>query len=97
MKLFLTLAATVPLAACAPTGPSPVPPAETGGECNAAAVQSHVGHKATAEMGAAILAESGARSLRWGPPNSAWTMAYRSDRVNVRYDESMTILDVTCG
>lgn len=97
MRLLPTLVAALPLAACATTDPAPAPLAQAGGECDAAAVQYHVGHKASAEMGAAILAESGARTLRWGPPNSAWTMDYRQDRVNVRYDEGMTILDVTCG
>ena len=48
-------------------------------------------------MGKAILAESGAEVLRWGPPNSAWTMDYREDRVNVRYDDEMKITEITCG
>jgi hypothetical protein len=48
-------------------------------------------------MGTAILQESGAKLLRWGPPNSVWTMDYREDRVNIRYDENMTITYVTCG
>lgn len=65
--------------------------------CNAAAAQGHIGHDATAGMGAAILRDSGAQTLRWGPPNSAWTMDYRQDRVNVRYDEDMKITEVTCG
>ena len=41
--------------------------------------------------------ESGAEVLRWGPPNSAWTMDYRTDRVNVRYDEARQITEITCG
>ncbi|MFL0355687.1 I78 family peptidase inhibitor [Erythrobacter sp. GH1-10] len=65
--------------------------------CDAAPVQYHVGHKATQAMGAAILKESGAKTLRWGPPDSAWTMDYRDDRVNVRYDRDMVITAVTCG
>ena len=54
--------------------------------CNAAPAQDRVGNDATQAMGEAILKDSGARSLRWGPPNAAWTMDYRDDRVNVRYD-----------
>ena len=65
--------------------------------CNAAQAQSHIGHAATQAMGAAILKDSGARSLRWGPPGSAWTMDYREDRVNVRYDDAMKITEITCG
>lgn len=65
--------------------------------CNAAKAQYHVGHDATQDMGAAILKDSGARNLRWGPPGGAWTMDYREDRVNVRYDGDMKITEVTCG
>ncbi len=94
------LAATTVLAGCATTGGENTPdqaatPASM--TCDAGPAQSHVGHDATAAMGAAILKDSGARTLRWGPPNSAWTMDYREDRVNVRYDEKMKITDVTCG
>lgn len=75
----------------------PPPPRPGAMACNAAAAQYHVGHDATQAMGKAILKDSGARSLRWGPPNGAWTMDYREDRVNVRYDDKMKITEVTCG
>ena len=65
--------------------------------CNAEPAQYHVGLDATQAMGVAILNDSGARTLRWGPPNSAWTMDYRQGRVNVRYDEQMKIVEITCG
>lgn len=65
--------------------------------CNAEKAQYHLGHDATQTMGEAILKDSGARSLRWGPPGGAWTMDYREDRVNVRYDDKMKITGVTCG
>ncbi len=97
---FFILATPLCLAACAGaygTEPGQIAANEDGGECDAGAVQYHVGHDATEDMGAAILAESGARTLRWGPPNSAWTMDYRTDRVNVRYDDEQTITEITCG
>ena len=95
--------AAVGLAGCGATGAdgppdqgrAPLPPAAM--MCSAEPVQYHVGHDATEAMGAAILKESGARTLRWGPPNSAWTMDYRQDRVNVQYDEKMKITRVSCG
>lgn len=98
-SLFLG-AVALPLAACAATygeAPGSVPANEAGGECDAQPVQYHIGHEASTEMGATILRESGAKTLRWGPPNSAWTMDYRTDRVNVRYDESREIIEITCG
>lgn len=87
------------LAGCATMGDSAAtdPVAGTPMACNAAAVQYHVGHDATQAMGTAILKDSGARTLRWGPPESAWTMDYREDRVNVRYNSAMKITAVTCG
>jgi hypothetical protein len=97
--LAATVAATL-LAACAGSSDdvaSAPSPAETPQLCDAARVQSYAGQTVTAAMGAAILKESGARTLRWGPPRSAWTMDYRQDRVNVRYDDAMRITDITCG
>lgn len=91
------------LAACGdygtPQSTAPAPPAEppAPATCNAEPVQGYVGQVASAESGAAILKASGARTLRWGPPNSAWTMDYRPDRVNVRYDDAMKIIAVSCG
>jgi len=77
--------------------PPPPPPSAVLMMCNAAPAQYHIGHDATQSMGEAILKDAGARSLRWGPPNAAWTMDYRQDRVNVRYDERMKIIEITCG
>ena len=74
-----------------------VPPPPVPMVCNAAPAQYHIGHDATQSMGEAILKDSGARTLRWGPPNAAWTMDLRQDRVNVRYDANMKIIDITCG
>ena len=48
-------------------------------------------------MGAAIMKDTGAQTLRWGPPDSVWTMDYRVERVNVRYDREMKITEITCG
>lgn len=77
---------------------SPPPPVEEARmTCNATPAQYHIGHSATQSMGEAILKDAGARTLRWGPPNGAWTKDYRPDRVNVSYDENMKIVQITCG
>jgi hypothetical protein len=81
----------------APDRAEAVPPPPVPMVCNAAPAQYHVGQDATQSMGEAILKDSGARTLRWGPPNAAWTMDLRQDRVNVRYDANMKIIDITCG
>jgi hypothetical protein len=101
MKHSIIALAAIGLAGCASTGgdaaPEQAAPSPTQMTCNADPAQYHVGHDATQAMGAAILKDSGARTLRWGPPNSAWTMDYREDRVNVQYDEKMKIVAITCG
>ena len=100
----MTGAVTIGLSACvinvsddAPDRGDAVPPLPTPMTCNAEKAKYHVGHDATQAMGGAILKDSGARSLRWGPPGGAWSMDYREDRVNVRYDGNMKITEVTCG
>lgn len=80
-----------------PGGADAVPPPPVPMVCNAAAAQSHIGREANQSRGEAVLKDSGARTLRWGPPNAAWTMDYREDRVNIRYDAKMTIVEITCG
>lgn len=67
------------------------------GECDAALVQDYIGETVSAQIGAEIMAKSGAARLRWGPPDSAMTMDYRIDRVNVFYDENRVIERITCG
>lgn len=73
----------------------PLPPDD--GMCDADGVQYYVGNYASREVGEAILRESGAETLRWGPPGSAWTMDYRPERVNVRYNKARKIIEITCG
>lgn len=89
---------TATVAACAT---KPVPdqdPAPSDlASCKAEPVQSYVGQRADQAAGAAILKASGARSLRWGPPDTAWTMDFREDRVNVQYDANLIIERVSCG
>jgi len=96
---FFAAAAILPLAACSGSEPpvesTPPPPAEM--TCTADAAASYVGQTATADIGAAILKATGARTLRWGPPRSAMTMDYRQDRVNIMYDDAYKITQVTCG
>ena len=88
---------TALLSACAggqPSGPLPAPPEPV---CKADALPAFIGRKADAETGAAMLAASGARSLRWVAPGMAVTMDYRADRLTVGYDREMVIQTANCG
>ena len=97
MRKALIGLAPLLLAACvtvtAPDGAQP----QGAGLCRAEAAQSLTGQIASSKTGARALALTGARALRWGPPDSAWTMDYRQDRVNVRYDRDMRITEISCG
>lgn len=99
MKLpALAIVALLGASACTQGTPPPENlPAMPEGSCNADAVQSHVGHKASAASGAELLRLSGARALRWVPPRTAVTMDYRADRLTVAYDDDYTIVRISCG
>ena len=76
---------------------TPVPVAEGDEPCAAAAAQTLIDQKATAETGAQALSLTGAQTLRWGPPGAMFTMDYRPDRVTVMYDEALLITQIKCG
>jgi hypothetical protein len=99
MRSF-AIAATLalPLMACAtvPAEGEPVRRAPAG-VCDATGSQHHLGEKATAELGAELLRETGATVLRWVPPRTAVTMDFRSDRLTVGYDDDYVIARISCG
>lgn len=95
----LTIGTALMLAGCAGTsaqGPS-APPAVADGPCRNDGLDRLVGQVASSETGAALLAASGARTLRWGGPGMAMTMDFRPDRLTVAYDAAMIIQSARCG
>ncbi|MGB5076701.1 MAG: I78 family peptidase inhibitor [Sphingorhabdus sp.] len=103
MKYLLLLGLPV-LAACtnsertAPYSIKNVPADQAGGfECDATAVQYAVGQKASIALAQALMTKSGALTLRWVPPRSAVTMDFSPIRLNIGYDDAMTVNLVTCG
>lgn len=90
----------ITLGACATApddAPDAAPPMAGGGPCDADAAQSLVGQPASRELAATAMRLSGARELRWIPPNSAVTMDYRPTRLNIEYDESSVVAAIRCG
>lgn len=67
------------------------------GECDATSVQGLIGERASEVIGARLLGETGARQLRWVPPDTAVTMDFRPDRLTVSYDANMVIERISCG
>lgn len=104
------LSAAALLSACAPMNAdsnpppaSPAPPAETPASptpeatCDAAKVQNHLGHTLTPAMTEQIRLQAGANSVRVIAPDSAVTMDYRPDRLNIEHDARMKVLTIRCG
>jgi hypothetical protein len=88
------------LSACAgagEAGPATPPATSAEGPCRNDGLDSFTGQKASAEVGAALLKASGAKTLRWGGPGMAMTMDFRPDRLTVSYDEAMVITSARCG
>lgn len=82
----------------APYTTTPVPAKEAGGfECSADAAQYAVGQKTSIELATELLKKTGSSTLRWMPPRTAVTMDFRSDRLNIAYDDNMVITRVSCG
>ena len=79
-----------------PTGSLDAPDAPPA-SCSATEAQQFIGRTATSSIGRSVLAMSDARVLRWGPPDSVFTMDYRKDRVNVIYDAQGVITRIYCG
>ena len=94
---FYGLGLLIAVAGCTGNGVDSTPPAQASGECKGDGLASFVGQKVSAELGAKMLAASGARSLRWAPPRSAMTMDFRPDRLTVAYDDNMVIESARCG
>ena len=97
MKTFVLGLGTSLLAACATVGPE-APVARPGGSaCSNDALQQFVGQSATGELGARMLAASGAKTLQWVAAGSMVTMDFRADRVRVYLDEQNRVQRVSCG
>ena len=91
----LVALSSIALAACSTVPAEGSEPA--GGKCRAEGLERYVGQTGSAENGAAIVRQSGARTLRWIPHGSAVTMDYSEQRVNVKLDPQSRIEAVTCG
>lgn len=98
MHRTLPLFAALILPACTSTTSEPLAtPSESTAQCKPDGLDAYAGRKVDAALGAELLAKSGARTLRWGPPRSAMTMDFRQDRLTVSYDDAMLVTSARCG
>ena len=93
MRELLALSA-VSLAACSTV---PAEGSDSAGKCHAEGLERYVGQPGTEANVAAILRESGAKTVRRIPHGSAVTMDFSEQRVNVKLDPQDRIEAVTCG
>lgn len=93
--LLLSACATVP--AAAPPGEVPVHGAVPGRTCSGERLDGFTGQPASSEVGAQILAASGAARLRWVAHGMVTTMEYDESRVTVRLDPQNRIVTARCG
>lgn len=97
MRLMPAFLLAAPLAACAATAPGPVGPGEPLATCSTATLPQYIGQPATQELGARMLATSGARVLRWVAVGQMVTMDFRGDRLTVRLTAANRVESASCG
>ena len=66
-------------------------------QCDTSAVQESAGKPFTDALAEELKKKVGAASLRIIPPGTMVTMDYRSDRLNISYDEKKIITKIDCG
>lgn len=96
MRVWTAIGAMV-LTGCMPME-EPVPPRDDPRyTCDAGRVQGLVGQVATQKLAAEAVRAAGARTMRWIEPGHAYTMDYRTDRLNLHLDARNVITKVDCG
>jgi hypothetical protein len=93
------VAALLASAACTPVemrGETPAAP-PVAAACNADSLGDLVGKRASDARADVMQTRSGARTLRWIAPNTAVTMDFQSDRLNVYVDAKGRIERFTCA
>ncbi|MCG7601408.1 hypothetical protein MHM84_16680 [Halomonas sp. McH1-25] len=101
-RIALSGACAMLLAGCAPSpSPDPAPPPppmqESGGECDATAIQDYRGEEYRAALEQILANQSGAQRVRVIRPGESYTMDYRPERLNIHLDEQGTISELSCG
>lgn len=97
MRLAILALPAASLAACAT---APAEPPMDGGlvqTCRNDALAQFAGQQASQELGARMLAASGARDIRWVPKGGVVTMDFRGDRLTVQLDANNRVEAARCG
>jgi len=96
MNLLFASVAALALSACTIAESDPVPgPLE--GSCRSESLGQFVGQTASTELGAKMLAASGARIIRWVPKGGMVTMDFSPNRLTVQLDGANRVERANCG
>ena len=83
---------------CVSEAPLPDPaPRAAGDECGASQVQPFVGYEADEGFRAYVAELTGTQEIRWIMPDTAVTLDFRPDRLNMRLDENTNVIEARCG
>ena len=95
MRILLALS-LLPLAGCMIAESKTVD--EMGsGTCRSGSLAQFTGQPASQELGARMLAASGAKIIRWVPKGGAVTMDFSPNRLTVQLDGSNRVEHASCG
>ncbi|KQM65869.1 hypothetical protein ASE75_06485 [Sphingomonas sp. Leaf17] len=84
------------MSACT-TPPHPVATGPGPAGCTTDALADLIGKRAKTALGSAAMQRSGAKAMRWLRPDSAMTMDYRTDRLNILLNETDMVIGFRCG
>ena len=99
MRRLISTLALVPIAACtvATSDQTASPGSEPSGTCRNDSLGQFIGQPASQDLGARMLAASGAKTIRWVPKGGVVTMDFNPSRLTVQLDGSNQIESANCG
>ena len=99
MRRLIASLVLLPIAACtvATSDQTASPGGEPSGTCHNDNLAQFVGQPASQELGARMLASSGAKIIRWVPKGGVITMDFNPSRLTVQLDGSNRVESANCG
>ena len=97
MRIALAAVAALSSSACMVTPSGQPGTGDPVGSCSNDGLSRFVGQPASQQLGAQMLAESGARTIRWVPKGAIITMEFSPDRLTVLLDASNRVEAARCG
>ena len=99
MRRTIATLTLLPMAACtiATSDQTAGPGGEPAGTCRREPLAQFVDQTASQDLGARMLAASGARTIRWVPKGGVITMEFNPSRVTVQLDGSNRVESANCG